>query len=70
MREIAGTQAAAGLTPALFEAMAEVYEAFARTPLAAEPPEAVEGQPVLEEVLEELCGREDLNLQGPKPTGT
>ena len=27
MREIAATQASAGLTPALFEAMAEVYEA-------------------------------------------
>ena len=70
MREIAATQAAAGFTPTLFEAMAEVYEAFARTPLAAEAPEAIASQPVLEEVLQELCGREDLNLQGPKSTGT
>ena len=29
MREIAATQAAAGLPPALFEAMAEVYEQLA-----------------------------------------
>ena len=34
MREIAATQAAAGLTPALFEAMAEVYAALAETQLA------------------------------------
>ena len=31
MREIAATQAGAGLTPALFEAMAEVYAAFAES---------------------------------------
>ncbi len=30
MREIAATQAAAGLTPSFFEAMAEIYETFAR----------------------------------------
>ena len=70
MREIAATQAASGLTPALFEAMAEVYEAFAATPLAADAPEAIEGVPVLEDVLSKLCGREDLNLHEPKPTGT
>jgi hypothetical protein len=55
MREIAETQRAAGLTPALFEAMAEVYEAFARTPLAAEAPEAIEGLPPLEDVLERIA---------------
>ena len=70
MHEIAATQAAAGLTPALFEAMAEVYEVLARTPLAAAAPEDIDGAPVLEDVLEELCGRKDLNLHGPKPTGT
>ena len=32
MREIAATQATVGLTPALFEAMAEVWEAIARSP--------------------------------------
>ena len=35
MREIAATQAGAGLTPALFEAMAEVYAALAESELAA-----------------------------------
>ena len=70
MREIAATQADAGLPPALFEAMAEVYEAFARTALAARAPEAIESAPILEDVLEELCGREESNLQEPKPTGT
>ena len=54
MREIAATQAGAGLTPALFEAMAEVYAAFARSPLAGEPPEQIRPQPLLEEVLEAI----------------
>ena len=54
MREIAATQAGAGLTPALFEAMAEVYAAFAQTELAAEAPENVEGSPLLEDVLDRL----------------
>jgi len=54
MREIAATQAGAGLTPALFEAMAEVYAAFAESDLAAEAPEDVERAPVLEEVLDRL----------------
>ena len=39
MREIAATQANAGLTPALFEAMAEVYAELAQTALAAEAPD-------------------------------
>ena len=52
MREIAVTQAGAGLTPALFEAMAEVYSALARTPLGAEAPEDVESTPHLEDVLD------------------
>ena len=38
MREIAATQAAAGLTSALFEAMAEVYAALARSELAGASP--------------------------------
>jgi 3-hydroxyisobutyrate dehydrogenase-like beta-hydroxyacid dehydrogenase len=40
MREIAATQAAAGLTPALFEAFAEVYADIAATELAAGDPES------------------------------
>ena len=51
MREIAATQAGAGLTPAFFEAMAEVYDAFAEAELAAEAPEDVSA-PVLEDVLD------------------
>jgi 3-hydroxyisobutyrate dehydrogenase-like beta-hydroxyacid dehydrogenase len=56
MHEIAATQAGAGLTPALFEAIAEVYEAFARSPLADEAPEAIAAQPLLEDVLNALGG--------------
>ena len=70
MREIAATQQSAGLPPELFEGIAKVYEALAETPLAARAPEDVPEAPKLEDVLEQLCGREDLNLQGPKPTGT
>jgi 3-hydroxyisobutyrate dehydrogenase-like beta-hydroxyacid dehydrogenase len=39
MREIAETQAAAGLTPGLFEAMAELYASVAGTELAQRAPE-------------------------------
>ena len=52
MREIAATQGAVGLTPALFEAMAEVYEAVARSTIAAKAPEAIPSEPDLEDVLE------------------
>jgi 3-hydroxyisobutyrate dehydrogenase-like beta-hydroxyacid dehydrogenase len=41
MREIALAQAAAGLTPALFEAFAEVWSDIAGRPLAAGDPETV-----------------------------
>ena len=40
MHEIAATQADAGLTPALFEAMAAVYAEIATTPLAQGDPES------------------------------
>ena len=52
MHEIAAAQEAAGLTPALFEAMAEVYEDVAQTPLGRTAPE--DAGAVLEEVLREL----------------
>lgn len=42
MREIAATQAAAGLPPELFEAIALVYEQVAGTPLARQHPETVD----------------------------
>jgi 3-hydroxyisobutyrate dehydrogenase-like beta-hydroxyacid dehydrogenase len=54
MREIASTQAAAGLTPALFEAMAEIYAAMADTPLASTPPEAVGSELELSALLDAL----------------
>ncbi len=53
MHEIAATQAAAGLTPALFEALASVYAALAETPAARKSPEDV-GPDELESVLAEL----------------
>jgi 3-hydroxyisobutyrate dehydrogenase-like beta-hydroxyacid dehydrogenase len=53
MHEIAAAQEAAGLTPALFEAMAEVYEDVAHTPLGRTAPE--DAGAVLEEVLRELA---------------
>ena len=53
MREIAATQAEAGLTPALFEAMAQVYAELARSPLADRAPEEL-GADDLETVLAAL----------------
>ena len=55
MREIAATQAAAGLTPALFEAMAEVYSALSRRPLAQESPESIGADIELADVLRNLA---------------
>jgi 3-hydroxyisobutyrate dehydrogenase-like beta-hydroxyacid dehydrogenase len=52
MHEIAAAQEAAGMTPALFEAMAEVYAEVARTPLGRTAPE--DAGAVLEKVLREL----------------
>jgi 3-hydroxyisobutyrate dehydrogenase-like beta-hydroxyacid dehydrogenase len=54
MREIAATQESVGLTPSLFEAMAEIYEQIAGTPLARASPEDVPLTPELTDVLERL----------------
>ena len=54
MREIARTQAAAGLPRELFDGYAAVYEALARTPLAREDPESVDPSLDLIAVLERL----------------
>jgi 3-hydroxyisobutyrate dehydrogenase-like beta-hydroxyacid dehydrogenase len=54
MREIAATQETAGLTAALFEAMAEVYARLAQTELAGRAPESIPHEPELEDVLERL----------------
>jgi 3-hydroxyisobutyrate dehydrogenase-like beta-hydroxyacid dehydrogenase len=54
MREIAATQDAAGLTPALFDGIAEVYTQLADTPLARADPEDVAERPALTDVLDGL----------------
>ena len=51
MREIADTQAAADLTPALFEGIAEVYERLAQTPLSGSSLEEVNAEARLADVL-------------------
>ena len=65
MREIAAAQSRAGLTPALFEAMAEVYAALSQTSLARRHPEELESDLGLRDVLDDLAplsggGREPL----------
>jgi 3-hydroxyisobutyrate dehydrogenase-like beta-hydroxyacid dehydrogenase len=57
MREIAATQAAAGLTPKLFEAMADVYSSLASSSLAAAAPEVVAPDLELRAVLDEMRER-------------
>jgi 3-hydroxyisobutyrate dehydrogenase-like beta-hydroxyacid dehydrogenase len=54
MCEIAATQSEAGLSPALFGAMAEVYGELAATPLARGNPEDVPADVGLESVLDGL----------------
>ena len=54
MREIAATQADAGLPRELFDGFAVLYEALARSPLGREDPESLEAAPALEAVLEAL----------------
>ena len=55
MEEIAATQAAAGLTPALFEAMAEVYRAsWPAHRSRARAPEEVDRELPLDDVLDAL----------------
>jgi 3-hydroxyisobutyrate dehydrogenase-like beta-hydroxyacid dehydrogenase len=55
MREIAAAQAAAGLTPSLFEAMAEVYAALSRSPAASIAPEEVAPDLALDDLLRLLA---------------
>jgi hypothetical protein len=54
MREIAATQESAGLTPALFEGMAEAYAALASSALGHEAPESVGRDLALDDVLDRL----------------
>ena len=64
MREIAATQASVGLTPALFEAMAEVYESIAQSSIGAEAPEEITAEPYLIDVLNGLSGGRDGKAKG------
>lgn len=54
MREIAATQAAQGLPPDLFEAMATTYAGIATTPLGHRTPEQARDLALLDEVLDML----------------
>jgi 3-hydroxyisobutyrate dehydrogenase-like beta-hydroxyacid dehydrogenase len=54
MREIATTQGEAGLSPSLFVAMADVYGALAKTPLARANPEEIPAELALDDVLDGL----------------
>jgi 3-hydroxyisobutyrate dehydrogenase-like beta-hydroxyacid dehydrogenase len=54
MEEIAATQREAGLTPALFEAIADVYRAMTRSSLAARAPEEVDRELPLADAVDAL----------------
>lgn len=54
MHEIAHTQSAAGLTPALFEAMAEVFSRLSASELAQAAPESIAQDVSLADVLDGL----------------
>ncbi len=69
MQEIAATQASVGVTPALFEAMAEVYGSMAGGNVADQSPEAVAQEPDLEEVLGGLFGDGAGKLKGNDDEG-
>ena len=58
MREIALAQSAAGLTPALFEALAEVFSRLSASELAQVTPESIPQDLSLADVLEGLQTRE------------
>jgi 3-hydroxyisobutyrate dehydrogenase-like beta-hydroxyacid dehydrogenase len=55
MQEIAATQASVGLTPALFEAMGEVYSELAGMPAGSRAPEEIERDTTLEDALRQLA---------------
>jgi 3-hydroxyisobutyrate dehydrogenase-like beta-hydroxyacid dehydrogenase len=68
MREIADAQSAAGLTPALFEALAEVYGSIAETAAAKAQPESIPGDLALRDVLEALGSAERARRGASPPT--
>jgi len=54
MTEIAAAQAAAGLTPSLFEAFGEVFAGISRSPLGELEPEQIDPTVPLEDLLDRL----------------
>jgi 3-hydroxyisobutyrate dehydrogenase-like beta-hydroxyacid dehydrogenase len=62
MREIAATQAAAGLTPALFDAIGEVFLALSASELARSAPEELARGITLDDVLGGLQGARRTNV--------
>ena len=62
MHEIAAAQAAAGLTPSLFEAIADVFSALSESELAQSAPEDLPGRITLDEVLNGLQAARRTNV--------
>lgn len=62
MHEIAASQAAAGLTPSLFEAIADVFSALSESELAQSAPEDLPGGITLDEVLNGLQAARRTNV--------
>jgi 3-hydroxyisobutyrate dehydrogenase-like beta-hydroxyacid dehydrogenase len=65
MREIAMSQAAAGLSPDLFEGIGRVYASIAGSPLTAANPEDVDGEIDLEALLVVLASWMDYDSASP-----
>lgn len=65
MREIAMSQAAAGLSPTLFEGIGRVYASIAGSPLTAANPEDVDGEIDLEALLVVLASWMDYDSASP-----
>jgi len=68
MHEIARTQSGAGLTPALFEAMAEVYASLAQAPAAERPPEEIADDKSLPPILDAMRGLCSSRMTYARPT--
>jgi 3-hydroxyisobutyrate dehydrogenase-like beta-hydroxyacid dehydrogenase len=64
MREIAATQAAAGLTPALFDGMADAFARLSTSALARSAPEDLPADATLDDVLAGLDGARWTNVGG------
>ena len=62
MHEIAATQAAAGLTPSLFEAIAQVFSALSASELARSAPEDLPRDMTLDNVLARLRAERRTNV--------